>query len=142
MNEIINDYIYQTSCKIIVNKLQKVLKYIICQQMDEMPHWNMCGNLMWRLVTKKLHIVACELHHMYDIVYDIGCPLQLLELVQQHSRLYKYQELQVSVATRNPDYKPNCKTFYFLIVYGINHFLCLIFFFDKDSISENFQLDF
>jgi hypothetical protein len=40
MNEIIKDYIHQTSCKIIVNKLQKVLTYIICQQMDEMPHWH------------------------------------------------------------------------------------------------------
>ncbi len=38
MNEIIKDYIHQTSCKIIINKLQKVLTYIICQQMDEMPH--------------------------------------------------------------------------------------------------------
>jgi hypothetical protein len=29
MNEIIKDYIRQTSCKIVVNKLQKVLTYII-----------------------------------------------------------------------------------------------------------------
>jgi len=27
---------------------------------------------MWKLVAKKLHIVACELHHIYDIVYNIG----------------------------------------------------------------------
>jgi hypothetical protein len=40
MNEIIKDYIHQTSCKIVVNKLQKVLTYIICQQMDEMPRWH------------------------------------------------------------------------------------------------------
>jgi hypothetical protein len=40
MNEIIKKYIRQTSCKIIVNKLQKVLTYFICQQMDEMPHWH------------------------------------------------------------------------------------------------------
>jgi hypothetical protein len=38
MNEIIKYYIYQTSCKIIVNKLQEVLTYVICQQMDENPH--------------------------------------------------------------------------------------------------------
>jgi hypothetical protein len=25
--------------------------------------------------------VACELHRIYDIVYNIGCPLQLLQLV-------------------------------------------------------------
>jgi hypothetical protein len=102
MNEIIKDYIHHTSCKIIVNKLQKVLTYIICQQMDEMPHWhfirhigisfatlafhlphwNVCGNLMWRLVTKKLHIVVFKLHHIYNIIYNIGCLLQLLQLVR------------------------------------------------------------
>jgi hypothetical protein len=38
MNEIIKDYICQTSCKIIVNKLQKVLTYVIYQQMNEKPH--------------------------------------------------------------------------------------------------------
>jgi len=40
MNEIIKDYIHQTSCKIIVNKLQNVLTYIIRQQMDEKTHWH------------------------------------------------------------------------------------------------------
>jgi hypothetical protein len=82
MNEIIKDYIRQTSCKIIVNKLQKVLTYVIRQQMDEKPHWhffsprwNVHENLMWRLVAKKLHIVAYELHHIYNIVYNIGCLL-------------------------------------------------------------------
>jgi hypothetical protein len=40
MNEIIKDYICQTSCKIIVNKLQKVLTYVICQKMVEMPCWH------------------------------------------------------------------------------------------------------
>jgi hypothetical protein len=43
MNEIIKDYIHQTSYKIVVNKLQiscKVLTYVICQQMDEMPCWH------------------------------------------------------------------------------------------------------
>jgi hypothetical protein len=79
MNEIIKDYIHQTSCKIIVNKLQKVLTYVIHQQMDEMPRWfhspcwNACGNFTWRLVARKLHIVACELHHIYAIIYDIRC---------------------------------------------------------------------
>jgi len=38
MNEIIKDYIRQTSCKIVINKLQKVLTYVIRQQMDEKPH--------------------------------------------------------------------------------------------------------
>jgi hypothetical protein len=38
MNEIIKDYIRQISCKIVVNKLQKVLIYVIRRQMDEMPH--------------------------------------------------------------------------------------------------------
>jgi len=88
MNEIIKEYICRASCKIVINKLQKVLTYIICQQMDEMPHWHFVhhigmwvGIFMWRLVAKKLHIVACELHYVYDIVYNIGCPLQLLQLV-------------------------------------------------------------
>jgi hypothetical protein len=40
MNEIIKDCICQTSCKTIVNKLQKALTYIICQQMDEKPPWH------------------------------------------------------------------------------------------------------
>jgi hypothetical protein len=41
MNEIIKDYIHQTRCKIIVNKLQRVLTYIIYQQMDQMPRWHL-----------------------------------------------------------------------------------------------------
>jgi len=40
MNEIIKDYICQTSYKIVVNKLEKVLTSIICPQMDEMLHWH------------------------------------------------------------------------------------------------------
>ncbi len=40
MNEIIKDYVRQTSYKIVVNKLQKVLTYAICWQMDEKPHWH------------------------------------------------------------------------------------------------------
>jgi len=46
--------------------------------MNEMSHWHfvhdvgMCGNLMRRLIAKKLHIIACELHRIYDIVYDKG----------------------------------------------------------------------
>jgi hypothetical protein len=46
MNEIIKHYIRQTTYKIVVNKLQKVLTYVSCRQMDEMPHWNVCKNLM------------------------------------------------------------------------------------------------
>jgi hypothetical protein len=37
------------------------------------PRWNMRENLMWRLIAKKLHIIACELQCIYDIVYSIGC---------------------------------------------------------------------
>jgi hypothetical protein len=40
MNEIIKDYICQTSCKIVINKLQKVLTYIICWQVDEKSRWH------------------------------------------------------------------------------------------------------
>jgi hypothetical protein len=36
MNEIFKNYIRQTSCKIVVTKLQKVLTYVICRQMDGM----------------------------------------------------------------------------------------------------------
>jgi len=82
MNEINKYYIHQISYKIVENKSQKVLTYAICRKMDEMPCWNVCGNLMWILIAKKLHIVACELHHIYNIVYDIGCSLQLLQLVR------------------------------------------------------------
>jgi hypothetical protein len=41
MNEIIKNYICQSSCKIVVNKLQKVLIYVIHQQMDEMSCWHL-----------------------------------------------------------------------------------------------------
>jgi len=57
MNEIIKDYTHQNSYKIVVNKLQKVLTYVICRQMDEMSRWNVCGNLTWKLA-------VCELHHI------------------------------------------------------------------------------
>jgi hypothetical protein len=40
-----------------------------------LPRWNVRENMTWRLVAKKLHIVACELHHIYNIVYNIRCPL-------------------------------------------------------------------
>jgi hypothetical protein len=95
MNEIIKDYICQTSCKIIVNKLQNVLTYSIHWQLDEKPCWHFIHHVGILFVTlecawksnveiscKKLHIVACELHHIYDIVYNIRCPLQLLQLLQ------------------------------------------------------------
>jgi len=40
MNEIIKNYICQTNYKIVINKLQKVLTYVIRQQMDEKSHWH------------------------------------------------------------------------------------------------------
>jgi hypothetical protein len=43
-----------------------------------LPRWNVHENLTCKLVAKKLHIIACELHYMYNIVYNIRCPLQLL----------------------------------------------------------------
>jgi hypothetical protein len=49
MNEIIKDYIFQTSCKIVVNKLQKVLTYVICQRMDEKPHWHFVHHIGMRM---------------------------------------------------------------------------------------------
>jgi hypothetical protein len=58
-----------------------------------LPRWNVRENMTWRLVAKKLHIVACELHHIYNIVYNIRCPLQLLQLVRLHLRPYKYHGL-------------------------------------------------
>jgi hypothetical protein len=50
MNEIIKDYICQTSYKIVVNKLRKVLTYVICQQLDEMSRW--CFQISGRWTTK------------------------------------------------------------------------------------------
>jgi hypothetical protein len=44
-------------------------------------HIGMCENLTWKLVAKKLHIIACELHHIYNIIYNIGCLVQLLQLL-------------------------------------------------------------
>ncbi len=40
MNETTKDYSCQTSCKIIVNKWQKVSTYVIRWKMDEMPCWH------------------------------------------------------------------------------------------------------
>jgi len=40
MNEILEDYIRQTDYKLVINKLQKVLTYVIHRQMDEKPHWH------------------------------------------------------------------------------------------------------
>jgi hypothetical protein len=39
MNEINFKCIHYTSCKIVVSKLEKVLTYLICQQMDESWHF-------------------------------------------------------------------------------------------------------
>jgi hypothetical protein len=82
MNEILNIYIYQTSHRIVINQLQKVLTYyhLLTNGWNAMlafcsPSWNVCGSLMWRLIAKKLHIVACGLHHIYNILYNIRCPL-------------------------------------------------------------------
>jgi hypothetical protein len=47
MNEIIKDYIHQTNYKIIVNKLQKVLTYVIHRQMDEKAMLEFCS-LCWK----------------------------------------------------------------------------------------------
>jgi hypothetical protein len=60
--------------------------------------------------------LACELHRIYDIVCNVRCPLELLQLVHHHSRSYKYYELQMSNTIRKPSCKPNCKTLYFFIV--------------------------
>jgi hypothetical protein len=94
MKEIIKDYIHQTSYKIFVNKLQKVLHTSSIDKWMKnhigisfttlefcLPCWNVRENLTWRLVAKKLHIVTCELQCIYDSVYNIGCSLQLLQLV-------------------------------------------------------------
>jgi hypothetical protein len=40
MNEIIENYIHQISYKIVANKLQNVLTYVIYRQMDEKPCWH------------------------------------------------------------------------------------------------------
>jgi hypothetical protein len=62
--------------------------------MSFVDKWMKChfGNLfamlecVWEydmgLVAKKLYIITCELHRIYSIVYNIGCPLQLLQFVQ------------------------------------------------------------
>jgi len=47
-----------------------------------LPRWNVHENLTWRLVAKKLHVVACEFQCIYDVVYNIRYSLQLLQLVR------------------------------------------------------------
>jgi hypothetical protein len=86
MNEIIKDYIHQISCKIVVNKLQEVLTYIIRRQMDLKNHVGISFNMLecvWEFdVGIGCKEVAYELYRIYDFVYNIGCPLQLVQLVQ------------------------------------------------------------
>jgi hypothetical protein len=61
MNEVIKDFIRQTSCIRVVSKFQMVLTKTIHQQTDEktkLTFRSFIGNLMWTLDAKKLHIVA------------------------------------------------------------------------------------
>jgi hypothetical protein len=61
-DEAIKDYIHQTNCKIVVNKLQKTLTYVICQQMDEMPCWHFVHQCVWESdVEISCKEITCEL---------------------------------------------------------------------------------
>jgi len=57
MNEIIKNYIRQASCRIVVNKLQKVLTYVI--------HWQMMKNHV------SISFAMLECAWKYDV--KIGC---------------------------------------------------------------------
>jgi hypothetical protein len=91
MNEIIKDYIHETSCKIIVNKLQKVLTYVICWQMDEMPLWQFvchvgmcvgiwhgisCKEIVYNYMWVASHIQYC-IQHRVSIATVAICPITL-----------------------------------------------------------------
>jgi hypothetical protein len=74
MNEIIKFYICQTSCKIVVKKLQKVLTYVICRQMDEWPHWHFVHNIgmcvrIWREDSCKEVAYSCMWITLYIWYY-------------------------------------------------------------------------
>jgi len=75
MNETIKNYIHLTSCKIVVNKLQRVLLDIICRVNKQMKsHVNISFAMLefvWEFdMETNYKEVAYELHHIYGIVYD------------------------------------------------------------------------
>jgi hypothetical protein len=69
-----------------------------------------CKEVVYSCMWVAPYIQYCIQHRVFVATTTIAttCPLT--------SRLYKYHELQVSIATRKCNCKPNCKTLYFLIV--------------------------
>jgi hypothetical protein len=77
MNEIIKDYIRQISCKIIINKLQKVLRYVIYWQMDEKTSW---------VKTLKVYHTWWKRHNLY---YNPFLPYILIPIKNNESKFSK-----------------------------------------------------
>jgi hypothetical protein len=82
-------------------------------------HKGLREKVMWTIDVNKWHLVACELHSIYDIIYNIKvssatlaipttCPLAFM--------LYKYLKLQVFDRTQNCSCNFSCKNYSFLIV--------------------------
>jgi len=61
-------------------------------------HWGLCEKVTWTINANKWHLVACELHCIYDIIYNIkvfGAIFAILVICPITFKLYKYLELQV-----------------------------------------------
>jgi hypothetical protein len=82
-------------------------------------HMSLREKVTWTIDVNKWHLVACELHCIYDIIYNIKVsgatfvtPITCLIAL----KLYKYLELQVFDTTQNCSCNLNCKTYSFFIV--------------------------
>jgi hypothetical protein len=61
-------------------------------------HWGLCEKVTWTINANKWHLVACELHCIYDIIYNIkvsGATFAIPVICPIAFKLYKYLELQV-----------------------------------------------
>jgi hypothetical protein len=69
-------------------------------------HWGLCEKVTWTINANKWHLVACELHCIYDIIYNIkvsGATFAIPVICPITFKLYKYLEvfdkLKIIVAT-------------------------------------------
>jgi len=82
-------------------------------------HWGLCKKVTWTIDVNKWHLVACELHCIYDIIYNIkvsSATFATLVTCPIAFKLYKYLELQVFDTTQNCNCNLSCKNCSFLIV--------------------------
>jgi hypothetical protein len=80
-------------------------------------HEGLRKKLTWTINANKWHLVACELHNTYDIIYNIavfGATLTTFITSLIALKLHKQLKLQVSNTTQNYSYNPsyrNCSFF-------------------------------